>query len=108
MGGYAGTKGGFMTDPQGHAKHPGHGNSPAAWTTVAIIIIASAIAGAAVVIGDWWLFLGSAVGLPLVGLLIGKIMSSAFGLGSRETHRHSRAEVDAAAAEESGESVKAS
>ncbi|HZC25543.1 MAG TPA: HGxxPAAW family protein [Actinopolymorphaceae bacterium] len=96
-----------MTDPQGHAKHPGHGNSPAAWTTVAIIIIGSVIAGAAVVTGEWWLFVASGVGLPVLGLLIGKIMSS-LGLGGSAQRRHSRAEVDAAAASESGESVTTS
>jgi hypothetical protein len=96
-----------MTDPQGHTKHPGHGNSPAAWTTVTIIIIASVIAGAAVVTGEWWLFLASGVGLPLLGLLIGKIMSSLLGLGSTAQRRHSAAEVDQAATE-TGESVKTS
>lgn len=95
-----------MADPQGHGKHPAHGNTPAAWTTVTIILIGSVIAGVAVVMGEWWLFYAAGIGLSVVGLLVGKVMGR-FGLGSTPPRRHSQAEVAASAAASQG-SVKAS
>jgi hypothetical protein len=88
-----------MADKQGqeriHTDH--HGNSPAAWTAVGIILIASVIAGLSVVMGAWVLFFISAIGLPLVAVIIGKIMSSQ-GLGSTPARRHSPAEAEERAA----------
>jgi hypothetical protein len=89
-----------MADTQGHGTHPGHGNTPAAWTTVTIIMIGATIAGVAVILGDWWMFLASAVGVPILGLIVGRIMSG-MGLGGTPTRRHSRAEVEATASDSS-------
>ncbi|WP_020573495.1 HGxxPAAW family protein [Actinopolymorpha alba] len=90
-----------------HTVHHGHGNSPAAWTAVAIILVGSVIAGVAVVLATWWLFFVAAIGIPIIGLIVGKIMVG-MGLGNTPVQGHSRAELDAAAAKTSQESVEAS
>jgi hypothetical protein len=88
-----------MTNAQGTGViHTSHGNTPAAWTTVGIILIGSVVAGIAVVLGDWWVFLIGAVGLPVVGLIVGKIMAS-MGLGNTPLHKHSQVQVSSTACE---------
>ncbi|MET9020175.1 HGxxPAAW family protein [Actinopolymorpha sp. NPDC004070] len=69
-----------------------HGNTPAAWTTVGLLLAVSVVAGLAIVIGNWWLFFIAAVGGTLVALLAGKIMH-VVGLGGPRPPRHSPAEV---------------
>ncbi|MEQ4206072.1 HGxxPAAW family protein [Actinopolymorpha sp. B9G3] len=91
-----------MSDAPGGSIHPGHGNSPAAWTTVTIIFLGSVVAGVAVVMAEWWLFFVGAVGVPLVGLVIGKILSSA-GLGTGRPPRYSAEDVAHAGARKSQE-----
>jgi hypothetical protein len=86
-----------MSDAPGGSIHPGHGNSPAAWTAVTIILAGSVVAGAAVIMADWWLFFAGAVGVPLLGLLVGKILSN-LGLGSVPVRRHSPEEAAQAGA----------
>jgi hypothetical protein len=60
------------------------------------------VAGVAVVLAQWWLFFVGAVGVPLVGLLVGRILSSA-GLGTPRPQRHSPEEVAAAGARKAQE-----
>jgi hypothetical protein len=91
-----------MSDAPGGSLHPGHGNSPAAWTAVTIIFVGAVVAGWAVIVSEWWLFYIGAVGVPLVGLLLGKVLSSA-GLGSGRPPRYSAEEVAAAGARKSSE-----
>ena len=55
---------------------PGHGNSPAAWTAVTIMLVAFVIGTFAFWFAAEWLVLASA-GLLLVGLLVGWIMAKA-------------------------------
>lgn len=57
-----------------------HGNTPAAWTTVIIIMLAFVIGTVAVILGNWTLFWASA-GLVVLGAIIGKVMQMA-GLGA--------------------------
>jgi hypothetical protein len=60
---------------------PGHGNSPAAWTAVIIMIIAFAIGTFAFWFALPWLVWGSA-GLLVVGALVGLVMKLVgFGVG---------------------------
>ena len=61
----------------GHASS--HGNTPAAWTTVLIIMIAFAVGTLGIVLGNWIVF-WVGVGLVLVGAVVGKAMQS-MGLG---------------------------
>ena len=63
------------------STEPGHGNSPAAWTAVAIMLIAFAIGTLAFWFEVVWLVWASAA-LVLVGLLVGYIMKRAgYGVG---------------------------
>ena len=55
---------------------PGHGNSPAAWTAVIIMLIAFAIGTLAFWFDIPWLVVASA-GLVVVGAIVGWILSKA-------------------------------
>lgn len=57
-----------------------HGNTPAAWTGVTIILIGFVIGGIGMVIDQWLLFWVGLALLP-VGAIIGKIMSL-MGMGA--------------------------
>jgi hypothetical protein len=57
-----------------------HGNTPAAWTAVTIILIAFTLGGIALVVGSMPTFWVS-VGLCGVGAIVGKIMQK-MGLGA--------------------------
>ena len=62
-----------------------HGSTPAAWTAVAIVLVAFTLGGVALMIGpNWVLFWVSAALLP-VAVIVGKVMSAA-GLGEPEAH----------------------
>lgn len=64
--------------PDGHGDH--HGSTPAAWTTVTIIMVAFVLGSVAMMVGAWWLFWVAAALLP-VAAIVGKVMASA-GLGA--------------------------
>ena len=55
---------------------PGHGNSPAAWTAVIIMLVAFTIGTVAFWLDLAWLVWASAA-LLLVGLLVGVVLSKA-------------------------------
>jgi small neutral amino acid transporter SnatA (MarC family) len=63
------------------AEHENHGNTPAAWTAVTIIMIAFVIGAVAVLTANWTLFWIGAVGLAVVGAIVGKVMSM-MGMGA--------------------------
>lgn len=65
-----------------------HGNTVAAWVTVAIITIASVIGTLAVILGNWPLFWGS-VGLVVIGAVVGKVLQ-ALGYGQPSMARRAR------------------
>jgi hypothetical protein len=69
---------GMSDAPSGHADS--HGNTPAAWTTVVIIIIAFTTGTLGIILGNWVIFWAS-VGLVAIGAIVGKVMQS-MGLGS--------------------------
>ena len=52
-----------------------HGNTPAAWTAVTIIMIAFVIGAVAVLTANWALFWIGGVGGCLLGAVVGKGMS---------------------------------
>ena len=62
-------------------QHDNHGQTPAAWTAVIIIVIAFVIGTVAVVIGNWPMFWVGVV-LVVVGAAAGKVMAMA-GLGAK-------------------------
>ncbi|MDX6366705.1 MAG: hypothetical protein QOK30_1781 [Nocardioidaceae bacterium] len=56
-----------------------HGSTPAAWTAVALILVAFLVGAVGLVIGNWVVFwAGVAVGV--VALVVGKVMQ-AMGMG---------------------------
>ena len=67
------------------SEHEDHGHSVAAWTTVTIVIVASAIMAAAGLWANVWLFVGGAV-LAVVGIVAGKVLSMA-GYGAADRDR---------------------
>jgi len=57
-----------------------HGNTPAAWTGVTILLVGFVVGGLGLILGSWlWFWIGVAIGL--VAPIIGKIMQ-AMGLGT--------------------------
>lgn len=64
-------------------EHDNHGQTPAAWTAVVLILIAFVLGTVAVVIGNWPLFWVGGVGLAIVGAITGKVMSMA-GMGAKQ------------------------
>lgn len=62
-------------------EHDNHGQTPAAWTTVIIIMVASVVATVGIVIGSWPMF-WVGIALVVVGAVVGKVMAMA-GLGKQ-------------------------
>ncbi|MCU1530509.1 MAG: hypothetical protein JWO49_80 [Arthrobacter sp.] len=64
-----------------HSEAPGHGNSPAAWTCVIVMLIGALIASIAYVIASTPIFIAGAA-VMVLGLLAGWIMRKAgYGVG---------------------------
>lgn len=60
---------------------PGHGNSPAAWTAVIIMLLGFAVGTVAFFLDVAWLVVASAV-LVVIGAIVGWILSKVgFGVG---------------------------
>jgi hypothetical protein len=57
-----------------------HGNTPAAWTTVFIILVGFMVGGIALVVGNWPMF-WVGVALAPIGAIVGKVMQK-MGLGA--------------------------
>jgi uncharacterized membrane protein len=70
-----------MSQPTAAVPHESHGNTPAAWTTVTIVMVAFFLGTLAIVLGTWPLFWVSA-GLLVVAVIVGKMMAMA-GLGKK-------------------------
>jgi hypothetical protein len=60
---------------------PGHGNSPAAWTAVIIMLVGFSIGTVAFFLDMAWLVIASA-GIVLVGAIVGWVLAKA-GYGVR-------------------------
>ncbi len=60
-----------------------HGSTPAAWTTVIIVVVAFLVGGLGLVIGPNWVVFWIGVALLPVGALVGKVMQ-AMGLGAAD------------------------
>jgi hypothetical protein len=65
-----------MTD-----QHVDHGSTPAAWTTVIIVVSAFVVATLALILGNWPLF-WIGVGMVILGGVVGKVMAM-MGLGKK-------------------------
>lgn len=69
--------------------HDNHGQTPAAWTAVIIIMFAFFLGTFAVIIAQPWLFWVS-VGLIVVGAIVGQVMSM-MGYGAKQQEDDSSA-----------------
>lgn len=71
-----------VTDPATtpHAHEPGHGNSVAAWTAVAIILVGTLVMALAVIFTTLWVFVVGVV-VVVLGVLAGKVLG-AMGFGA--------------------------
>ena len=79
-----------MTTPAGTstAPHSDHGSTPAAWTAVIIIMIASVVSTLGIIIGQWPVF-WAGIALVAVGGIAGKVLQVAgFGKGGKRTAHH--------------------
>ena len=56
-----------------------HGHTPAAWTTVSLVLLGAVVASVAVAIALPWMF-WAGLGVVVVGVVVGRIMKS-LGLG---------------------------
>lgn len=62
-----------------------HGNTPAAWTAVTIVLVGFCVGGLGLVVGSWAMF-WIGVALAPVGAIVGKVMSS-MGMGAEPANR---------------------
>jgi hypothetical protein len=76
-----GAKQGTAKQGVDHSVDLGHGNSPAAWTCVIVMLIGALIASIAFVIASTPIFIGG-IGVMVLGLILGWIMRKAgYGVG---------------------------
>src|SRR5689334_12215249 len=66
--------------------HDNHGQSPAAWTAVGVVMLGALVMAIAVVIDSVWLFVVGAV-IVVLGAVSGKVLSAmGFGKSGRPAH----------------------
>ncbi|MEV5964298.1 HGxxPAAW family protein [Kribbella sp. NPDC051952] len=69
------------------APHDLHGNSPAAWTAVTIVLIAFTVGAIAMVLGPNWVLFWISVAIAVLGALTGKVMQLlGFGVPADGNH----------------------
>jgi hypothetical protein len=73
---------GVTKTSQGPEIHLNHGQTPAAWTAVLIILVAFIVGTVGVVIGSWPLFWVGGVALATIGVITGRVMSM-MGMGTK-------------------------
>ena len=72
---------GYSYDDVDHSEPTGHGNSPAAWTTVLVMLVGALIMSIAFVIANTTIFIAGGV-VMAIGLIIGLAMRKAgYGVG---------------------------
>ena len=64
--------------------HDLHGNSPAAWTAVVIVLVGFTLGAIAMVMGPNWLLFWISVGIAVAGGLVGKVMQL-LGFGAKSS-----------------------
>ena len=66
------------------SHHDLHGNSPAAWTAVTIVLIAFTIGAIAMVLGPNWVLFWISAAIAVAGGLVGKVMQL-LGFGAKSS-----------------------
>lgn len=64
----------------------GHGSTPAAWTTVIIVLLGFLVGAVGMVVGPNWTVVWVGAALIPVALIVGRVMN-AMGLGESHTPR---------------------
>ena len=78
-------------------QYSSHGNTPAAWTAVSIVMVAFLVGGVGVVLAEQWLF-WVGVALAVLGAAVGYLMSL-MGYGQpRQEHATAAERADEVAA----------
>jgi hypothetical protein len=72
-------------DLRGAREMAHHGNTPAAWTGVMVILVGFFVGGLGLVLGEWWMFWIGVV-LVVLGPIAGKVLQL-LGLGSEPQHQ---------------------
>lgn len=75
-------------------QHDSHGSTPASWATVGIMFVAFVVGALAVITLDWWLG-AIAVGLLVLGAVVGRVLA-ATGYGKPLSYNDPDAEARAA------------
>jgi hypothetical protein len=72
-----------VQEPVDHSIELGHGNSPAAWTSVTVMLVGTIIGCIAFVLGeDATLLFWIGVGVIVVGVILGPVLRAAgYGVG---------------------------
>jgi hypothetical protein len=77
----------MSADPGHQVEHDSHGNTPAAWTAVAIILCGVLVGAVAILLANWYLFYIGGIGLVIVGAIVGKVMGlMGYGAHPRVPH----------------------
>ncbi|HEU0214694.1 MAG TPA: HGxxPAAW family protein [Jiangellaceae bacterium] len=63
-----------------HRSHNEHGNTPAGWTAVILMVIGFVVGAIAVIQLNWPLFWIGGVGVVVLGAIVGKVMQM-MGMG---------------------------
>ena len=74
------------------SEHDNHGQTPAAWTAVIIMMFAFLWGGLGLILGQSWMF-WSAFGIFILGIIVGKGMQMA-GLGAVPREHESAATTE--------------
>lgn len=61
-----------------------HGNTPAAWTGVTIMLIGWVVGGIGLVTGPSWVLFWIGIALQPIGIIVGKVMA-VMGMGAETT-----------------------
>jgi fatty acid desaturase len=70
-----------------HAEPVGHGNSPAAWTCVLIMMVGAIVAAVAFIVANSPIFWGG-IGIIIIGLIVGWIMRKVgYGVGGSKLNK---------------------
>lgn len=68
-------------------EHDSHGQTPAAWTAVAIILLGVLTGAIAILLANWTLFYVGGIGLVILGAIVGKVMGlMGYGAHPRASH----------------------
>jgi hypothetical protein len=76
-----------VSEEAAEPQHDLHGNSPAAWTAVTIVLVAFTLGAIAMVLGPNWVLFWISVAIAVLGALAGKVLQLlGFGVPADSHH----------------------